>query len=660
MGKTLARDGDPIEDLILPLAKPPKVDKQYLVKLNFITAGLKPELSADMEEIDSAVLSRYRWVGNNAGNRPQFFLTTDKLEYLVGQALPNLLASLRGTGRQESGFYQKIAFVVETYFSTLPGGSPVLDPEKIGLARQDYLQNTWDDTSGKPRERAKQVIRAVAAELKRHLLAELDLKAPQAGLWTVLLDGEVLAADPAYAKVVVQSKEGAAEGSKKCVPGVCSVCGLEKSSVTFDLSKLDFLKYYITDKIGFASGVSEEGFKRTFLICPGCLRALLLAEKYARQHLGLRAGPVNFLVLPSFLIEPEIRRADLEAWAAKLRARVGALSSLSGWLESLGGRGGLENELEDFLEEQELPCDNLALLNFLFYQKSQSEFRVLALVKDVAPSLIAQLLRHSYRVATKGEALLGADRAWWLDLTRIYRLIPVSEGRRGAEHKKLLYIYESLLGQRPVNYHFLVEQFVALAAIYHTGGFAGTNIHPPAAGYEELEMGRRMLQANLLLMFLREEGLLKGGMFLNGSPELDGLNGAMQDYLREMKYGEPATALFLLGYLMHQIGRKQAEAGYKQKPVLEKINYAGMLWSKVVQLSNTVFNQLKQYDILRYNEGLFATMKRFLDAHRRDWPLSPQENVFYILSGYAYGARAAIKSKEDSKNASEGGTEQWV
>jgi CRISPR-associated protein Csh1 len=650
VGKTLARDGDPIEDLVLSLPKPPRVDKQYLVKLNFLTAGTKPELSADLVEIDPAVLSRYRWVGNNVGNRPQFFLTTDKLEYLVGQALPNLQAALQGMGRQETGFYQKIALLVETYFSTLPDGSPVLDPEKIGLAGKDFLQNTWDGASGKPRERAKKVIQAVAGELKRHLLAGLDLKAPQVGLWSVLLDGEVLAADPSYAEVVVQSKEGAAaEGSKKSVSGVCSVCGLEKSSVTFDLSGLDFLKYYITDKIGFASGVSEEGFTRTFLICPGCLRALLLAEKYARQHLGLRAGPVNFLVLPSFLIEPEISRADLEAWAAKLRARVGALSSLAGWLESLGGRGGLENELEDFLEE--LPYDNLALLNFLFYQKSQSEFRVLALVKDVAPSRIAHLLRHSYRVATKGEALLGADRAWWLDLTRIYRLIPISEGRRGVEHKKLLYIYEALLGQRPVSYHFLVEQFVALAAIYHTGGFAGTNIHPPAAGYEELEMGHRMLQANLLLMFLREEQLLEGGMSLNGSPELEGLNKAVQDYLREMKYGEPATALFLLGYLMNQIGRKQAEAGYKQKPVLEKINYAGMLWGKVVQLSNIVFNQLRQYDILRYNEGLFAIMKRLLDAHRRDWPLSPQENVFYILSGYAYATRAAIRAKEESENS---------
>ncbi len=650
LGKTFSRDGDPIEDLILSLSTPPKVDKQYLVRLNFITEGTKPELMADMVEIDPTVLSQYRWVGNNVGNRPQLFLTTDRVDYLVSKTLPNLTAYLKEIGRQGCSLYQKADLLTKTFFSKLPDGNPILDPEKVGFPGKGIiLKSTWEDIPGKPRDKTKKVIQLLTGAVKRHFLETLGLKSPEMGLWTVLLNGEILALDPAYAEVVVKSKGGAVtEGSKKSMSGICSVCGLDKSSVTFDLSGLDFLKYYITDKIGFASGVSEEGFKCTFLICSDCLKAMIVAEKYVRQHLGLRVGPVRFLVLPAFLIEPEICRADLEIWASKLKSRVGAVSRLSGWLESLGGRDSLENELEDFLEE--IPYDNLALLNFLFYQKNQSEFRVLALVKDVAPSRITHLLRHSYRLATKGEALLGGYlQAWWLDLNRIYQLIPISEGRRGAEHKKLLYIYEALLGQRPVNYRFLLEQFVSMAAIYHTGSFEGTNIRPPMPGYEELEMANRVLQANLLLMFLREEQLLEGGMLLSGPTELEGLKKPLQDYIREMKYGEPAVVLFLLGYLMNQIGRKQAEAGYQQKPVLEKINYAGMLWSKVVQLSNVIFNQLRQYDVLRYNEGIFAIMKRLLDAHRRDWQLSPQENVFYILSGYAFATREAIRAKEESK-----------
>ncbi|WP_152947877.1 TIGR02556 family CRISPR-associated protein [Desulfofundulus thermobenzoicus] len=666
VGRTLARGREDTEDTIgdlikQPPAKPPRVERIYLVKLNFQISENGPRLDADMEEIDSSVLYRYRWVGNRKGSRPQMYLTTDKLDYLVGQALPNLRAAMEEMGRQDTRLYQGLLQITEHFFQKLPDGSPVLDPGKAGLAGEDFLAVAWEGTAGKPRERARDMIGQVADQVKKFALAGLGIKSSEAALWTVLFNGEPLATDPAYAAVVVRSREGAvAEGSQKSLQGICSVCGGMNRPVTYDLSQLDFLKCYITDKIGFASGVSDEGFKNTFLVCSACFRSLLLAEEYIRQHLGLRIGQqINFLVLPAFLIEPDMGREDLEAWAERLRARVGTLSSAAGWLEKIAGRGGLETELADFLEEQ--PQDNLALLNFLFYQKNQSEFRVLGLVKDVAPGRIAHLLQHSYRLAGKGEALFGVDhRSWWLDLTRIYRLIPISEGRRGAEHKKLLYIYEALLGEQPVNYHFLIRQFVALAAIFQTGGFAGTNIQQPQAGYEELEMGRRILQANLLLKLLREENLLEGEWPLPGVCELEGLNGAMQDYLREMDYNGPATALFLLGYLMNQVGREQAEAGYRQKPVLEKLNYAGMLWSKVVRLSNIVFDQLRQYDILRYNEGLFAIMKKLFDAHREQWPFSPEENVFYILSGYAYATRAAIKAKADRENnaSNEGGTVQ--
>jgi CRISPR-associated protein Csh1 len=153
-------------------------------------------------------------------------------------------------------------------------------------------------------------------------------------------------------------------------------------------------------------------------------------------------------------------------------------------------------------------------------------------------------------------------------------------------------------------------------------------------------MAFRLLQANLLLRLLREENLLEGGMSLDGQLVLH-LEGPMKDYLAEMRYTGPQAALFLLGYLIGEVGKGQLRAGHEGKPVLEKINYQGLSWPKVMQLSNEIVERLRQYDRLRYNERLYAEMKRLLDAHRGDWPLTPQENTFYVLSGYAYGIRAA-------------------
>lgn len=656
IGRILNQGSDRLADLIQPPPKPAKAKNLYLVTLDLRT-GPNPRLDPGMVEIDRAVLRRYCWVGNAVGNRHQKYLTTNVLEYLVGPAPVNLLAALEAAGLVGRPLHRRVETLVREFYRRLPDGSRVLDPARLGLAEDDLISAAWEEAAGKPRERAKEVLKVAAGLLRQRVLKDLGIPAAEAVLWTLLLDGEPLAADPDYATLVVQDKGGAASGASGTAPGVCTVCGAVGRLVTADFARLDFLKCYINDKIGAASGVSEGGFWRNFLACGECFRGLVVAEKYARQNLSLRVGSLDFLVLPAFLRDPGLARSDLEAWAARLKARVGAFANVSQWVESLAGRRGLEEELQDFLSE--LPYEDVALLNFLFYRKSKSEFRVLGLVKDVAPSRISHLLRRGNRLANWAANHLGADH-WWLDLTRIYHLIPLAEGGREAEFKKLVHLYTALLAAQPLAYAFLIREFVALAQIYRTGNYNGTNVRPPGAGFEEAEMSRRLLQANLFLKLLREENLLKGGKFLSGRPlelEAELLPPEMRAYLAEMAYDGPQAALFILGYLLNQVGRAQGERGYANKPVLEKVNYNGMLWPRVVRLSNQLMDQLRQHDLLRYHEGLFAAMKRLLDAHRHDWPLSAEENVFYILSGYAYATRLALKAWAQ-KHSAEGGSDQ--
>jgi len=517
IGRTLAGTGDPVTDLVKPPPrKPPKVETVYLVKLNFRMGAAGP-LAVDMQEIDDTALTRYRWVGNEKGNRPQFYLTTDRLKYLVGQAPVNLLARLEEAGLENGSLYRRLSAVVKSFFRELPDGSRVLDPQRLELTTEDVLTATWEKNTGKPHERAKAVVAAVAEVVQKRALEQLGLKAAEAALWTVLVDDVPLVADPDYAHVLLRGKEAAVDRGG---PGVCSVCGAEDRPVTPDFTQLSFLKYYINDKLGAASGLAEEGFARSFQACRDCFRGLLLAEEFVQQSLGLKVGRLSFLVLPAFLREPDLSRADLAAWAERLKIRIGAFADFSGWMESIAGRRGLEAELQDLLEE--MPYENAALLNFLFYhyQGGRSEFRVLSLIKDVAPSRIAQLLRRSHKLADHAAALLGPDR-WWLDLTAIYRLIPLSEGPRGAEYKKLLHIYHGLLMRAPLDRALLIREFVALARVYQTGNYAGTNVPPPKAGAEEWEWARRLLQANLFLKFLQEENLLRGGMSLGAPLELE-------------------------------------------------------------------------------------------------------------------------------------------
>ncbi|MGQ9531503.1 MAG: TIGR02556 family CRISPR-associated protein [Desulfotomaculales bacterium] len=632
LGRVLAEDDrDIVADLVQEVRRPPRVERVYLVKLDFRDDGL----AADLEEVGAGTALRYRWVGNASGNNPQMFLTTNKLFYLVGPSPANLAAALERAGLDGTALYRNLVAILNRFFGSLPDGTRVLDVEALGWAAPGTLKQ-WCENKRKARE----VLKLVAGVVQDRVLSELGVTAKEVVLWTVCFRGEPLVADEAYDRAILHYKEAAfAEAGAGTSTGTCSVCGARDRRVSHDLARLDFLKYYITDKLGFASGVSEAGFARNFLVCGACFRGLLVAERYARQRLNVRVGPLNFLVLPAFLAPVDLERRDAEGWAARLHTRVSALADTAGWLESIGGDRGLEAELADLVDE--LPHENVALLNFLFYQKSQSELRVLRLVKDVAPGRISHLLRSAHRLANRAGWLLGEDRRWWLDLTRICRLVPLRTGR-GVEHKNLLHIYEALLTGRPVGYDFLLAQFLALARVYLTGQFEGTNLRRPGPGYEEVELAFKLLQANLLLKLFREENLLEGGMSLREQLEVH-VEGPMRDYLVEMQYSGPQAALFLLGYLIGEVGKGQFRAGHEGKPVLEKINYQGLSWQKVMQLSNEIVERLRQYDRLRYNERLYAEMKRLLDAHRHDWPLSPQENTFYILSGYAYGIRAAAR-----------------
>ena len=102
--------------------------------------------------------------------------------------------------------------------------------------------------------------------------------------------------------------------------------------------------------------------------------------------------------------------------------------------------------------------------------------------------------------------------------------------------------------------------------------------------------------------------------------------------------------LFLLGVLIGKIGstREQRESG---KPILNKLHFQGMDWLKVMRLANEVYEKLRQYKIADYNEGLYGVMKAHLDRGVSKNELgSPQENVYWVLAGYAYETQRAIRT----------------
>jgi CRISPR-associated protein Csh1 len=116
----------------------------------------------------------------------------------------------------------------------------------------------------------------------------------------------------------------------------------------------------------------------------------------------------------------------------------------------------------------------------------------------------------------------------------------------------------------------------------------------------------------------------------------------MDNWLKNMGYNEYNTALFLLGYIIAQIGNAQYKKGDEKKSILDKIDFKGMKKERILLLACELLQSLRNYKILNYNESYYYKMMELLNKAGKEIDKDPIENLFYILSGYAYGTYKVI------------------
>ena len=68
---------------------------------------------------------------------------------------------------------------------------------------------------------------------------------------------------------------------------------------------------------------------------------------------------------------------------------------------------------------------------------------------------------------------------------------------------------------------------------------------------------------------------------------------------------------------------------------------------KVMRLENEILEKLRQYKILEFNENIFSLSHILLEKNMNNWKLYNQENVFYVLSGYAFSNYIVRKKSKE-------------
>ncbi|MGO1372151.1 MAG: TIGR02556 family CRISPR-associated protein [Senegalia sp. (in: firmicutes)] len=610
------------ENAILNLVKDIKYkDKKenYLniIQINFNTDINKIEIK-NYGEAKMNSPQELLWIGTASGPAsPQWYTTGNKAEYLISQTIPNIVSMNIGDLSEE------LKVIVENFYFDMgeqKGAKKkfryIIDTNKVDGEFEDvkqiYEHNDKD---------VKKTIKDVSKKLDNFIKGNLNLKTKDIALYFLTINEEKISNNKEYKNAIKEEMYSLDENLPK---DYCSVCS-KNSQVTSDTSKLQ-LKFYTTTNINFPSGFSKSNYNKNMQICEECMSFLMSGEQYIKDNLSSRLGGMPIYIIPHFLFEPDLSKKKMDEISKNIQKTFNESKNV----------GGIENFRDELIETT--PEDNEFLLNILFYKINQQSVKVQRLIKDVNPSRFGELIIASKGIQRRFEDLISNNLKIPLGLQSVYYLTPVKvKTGEVQDFRKLLALYDAIFKEVKIKKEVLITNFLNMIKIHYYNKENQFNIKPSRF------FSKSIIQSHMLIKYLEKINCLKEGEGM----DLDSiiLDEEIKNYMKEMNYSEQEASMFLLGYLVSQVGNRQRMEREGKKPILNKINFNSMDLNKVKRLSNEIPDKLRQNKILKYNEKQYFAHKKLMDKHRNDWQLSKHDNLYYIMSGYAYGTTKLIYKK---------------
>ena len=600
---------------------------KYLVGINFDLTKNAVQfllLKSSKEKLPEKVLNEFVYVGNEKASRKQFAPTTDNLLYLISQSLPNLAGYLENG----SPLKEQIIKVVNQFFMVTRNP----DDARYGRILNDQFVKQFNVRYQEVNEKLKDDVADYVNNLKEMVCSHLGIK-PKETLFTVLINSQPIAQTSEYRNFVIRLN--LEENFQDSRPGICSICGQEKR-VTSNTTRF-LMKFYMVDKISFASYFDRNNFYKAVALCEDCYKNFLIGENWIAQNLNTRLGGFNLYIIPQL---------------------VSGFHNGNDLFQNLKNIPQAFNDIKNIEQIQEIEKDairknsihqgllkNPFVWNFLFYKKTNSAFKILTLIKDVPPSRILTLLKITSEVEQFRQKFLPEQITF--DLDQIYWLIPIKRKRADLlEFKKVLQIYYNIISGLPIDVHTLYGFFKTLAHMHHYKSYA---IYQIKEGKDNDLVGDT-LKWNLFILFLKKLNLINGGKFMLDQELENFYPEGMKEFMQKMNYSKAQQGLALLGYVIGAVAYAQVKSNLKNKPVLNKINYQGMSDEKVVRLFNEIFEKIRQYNkLIGYAERWWAAAKKLYESGDRN-DLTADERVFYLLSGYALNTISSHTTKDNNQN----------
>jgi CRISPR-associated protein Csh1 len=279
-------------------------------------------------------------------------------------------------------------------------------------------------------------------------------------------------------------------------------------------------------------------------------------------------------------------------------------------------------------------------INIIIGKRGQADFKLEGFIQEVPITNISKLAKEMSNITKIASAQWSDEESRWrMSLESIMRLIPLRKSGRDIDYKPFIELLNSLLHLTKYNYYSLIKSYALLAHIYRYKSYDGYNIR--RVDNSDYELVYKTIMFNYFFVLLKNLEMIE----ITNTMDINDIsvgNEHMDSWLKSMGYNEYNTALFLLGYIIAQIGNAQYKKGDEKKSILDKIDFKGMKKERILLLACELLQSLRNYKILNYNESYYYKMMELLNKAGKEIDKDPIENLFYILSGYAYGTYKVI------------------
>lgn len=620
----------------------------HVLKFNFDCKRLELQIDCDEEMQEKSAL-KYLFIGSAPGaNSPQWYATTNNPFFHISETIANLENKI-DLGKEINN---KVHIIKDNFYMDLgsefksPKNRYILDFKKFGISERSGIEELEElkEQSLSEKEIKDKLKKIFLKQLDDYLKSKFNLSIKEIALSVILIDDKPLCQSEEYKQAVLKEKS-VVETSNRNNSNYCNICGSQKSLT----SKFDTeLKFYTTNQVIFANNLDPKNYSNNYSMCEDCMNKVLVAEKYMINNLNTRLADFTVYLLPDFVIGEPLNKEDLDNCSVNIKNSFNTVVSF----ESIEN---LKSSIEDFIS-YERENNSFYLLNLLFYKRSQKSTKVQKLIKDVNPSIFIDIGSAINKSFISFKSIFGENFSRAFNLNKVYYLVPIRiKSGELMQYRKLLSFYESIFLKREIKKTVLISSITqSCKALY----FKQNGLNVTDRGSKTFNLDDRTAALKLLgtiidgmmfIKFLEELGCVKEGKAMDTSKLK--LEEGMKKHIEEIGYNEQQTSLFLLGNIIGAIGNAQYKRSSDgKKPILNKLNFNGMDKSKLVRLSNEIFNKLRQEKILQYNEMLYGQFKELFDKNRDSWTLNKDENLFYILSGYGYYTNKAIMGERKGNN----------